>query len=94
MAGGKFVLNYRWFEQLPFLHNKVEFGAWLQAINGDKYTLFSILAVLLLTLIGKNSMQYRTAVSFNKLYLFVGTIMLTFSLLKMHEVSEFLYFNF
>ncbi|MCJ7764376.1 MAG: hypothetical protein MUP09_00330, partial [Thiovulaceae bacterium] len=83
-----------WFDQLVFLHGHVEFGAWLQAINGDKYTLTTLLTVLLLTLLGKNSMQYAASLRFNRLYLIAGTLMLTFALLKMHEVSEFLYFNF
>ena len=94
MVGGDLVLDHHWFEQLSYLHDKVQFGAWLQAINGNKYTLISILVVLLLSIIGKNSMQYKDLLKFNKFYLFLGTMLLTFSLLKMHEVSEFLYFNF
>jgi hypothetical protein len=39
-------------------------------------------------------MHYKAMLRFNRLYLLAGTFMLTFALLKMHEVSEFLYFNF
>ena len=94
MLGGDLVLNYRWFDKLEFLHGKVEFGAWMQAINGDKYTLLAIFMVLILCLTGRNSMQFKDALRLNKAYLFSGSLMLTFALLKMHEVSEFLYFNF
>ncbi len=94
MFTGDIVMNYRWYDQLGFLHDKMAFGAWLQAINGDKYTLWAILAVFILTLISKNSMQHATAMKYNRSYLLVGSLLLTFSLLKMHQVSEFLYFNF
>ncbi|PHR59452.1 MAG: membrane-bound O-acyltransferase family protein [Arcobacter sp.] len=94
MFFGDIVLNYRWFYSLTYFHSKVQFGAWLQAINGDKYTLLAIFAALLLVLLGKNSMHYKTTLKLNTVYLLAGTLMLTFSLLKLHEVSEFLYFNF
>ena len=94
MFFGELVLHYRWFDQLSYLHGKVKFGAWLQAINADKYALISLLAALLLCLLGKNSTQIQSAVKYNSVTLAMGVFMLTFSLLKMHEVSEFLYFNF
>lgn len=94
MFGGDLVLNYRWYDHLPLLHDNVKFGAWMQGVNGDKYTLASILAALILLLLIKNSMQCAKTLQINRFYLFAGTFMLTFALLKMHEVSEFLYFNF
>jgi len=94
MFTGDIVMNYRWYDQLGFIHDKITFGAWLQAINGDKYTLWAIFALFLLTLVSKNSMQYATSMKYNRSYLLVGSLLLTFSLLKMYQVSEFLYFNF
>jgi len=94
MFFGDLVLDHHWYEQLTFLHDKVHFGAWMQHINGDKYTWIAILAALIITTAFKTSNQWLLQVKYTKLYLAAGTIMLTFALLKMHEVTEFLYFNF
>ncbi len=95
MFTGTFILNYRWYDKLKFLDGHIEFGAWMQHVQGDKYTLLAIIFSFILTLGLKiNSTTIIPILQFNKLTLFVGTLMLTFSLLKLHQVSEFLYFNF
>ena len=94
MFNGKVVLDSSWYEALPWLHDSVSFGAWMQAVHGDKYTLWALLVVFVLTLFAQNSMYYKTHLKLNNLYLSVSVMMLTYALLQMHKVSEFLYFNF
>jgi D-alanyl-lipoteichoic acid acyltransferase DltB (MBOAT superfamily) len=95
MFFGEFVLDYKWHEKLQFLDGYVNFGAWLQHIQGDKYTAISIVIGFIITLVLKtNSTQLIKTIEFNKKTLIVGTFMATLALLKLHEVSEFLYFNF
>jgi len=94
MFFGERVLKHQWYEQLHFLVNYVNFGAWLQAINGTKYTLISLFVAFLLLLLSKSTIEWSKSLKYNTFYLLAGTFMLTFSLLKLHEVSEFLYFNF
>jgi len=94
MFNGTLVLDNSWYEALPWLHEHVGFGAWMQAIHGDKYTLGALLAVFFLTIFAKNSMYYKTQLRLTNLYLSISVMMLTYALLQMHRVSEFLYFNF
>ena len=94
MFGGRLVFDHSWYDSLEFLHEHAYFGAWLQAINGDKYVFASLIGAFVLTLFMKNSTEYKTALQLNYRYLIAGTLILTYALLQMHKVSEFLYFNF
>ena len=64
-------------------------------IQGDKYTAIAIVGAFIITLgLKTNSTQLIKTIKFNALTLTAGTFMMTLALLKLHEVSEFLYFNF
>jgi len=94
MFNGQIVFSRHLYEYLPSMHNLVEFGPWLQNIGGNKYTVISLIVAFLIVLVVKNTIQWAENIKFNTLYLSSGIFMLTLSLLKLHKVSEFLYFNF
>ena len=81
--------------KFTFLHKyNIEFGKYLSAISGDKWTIVCLFGGFALVLLFKNSMQklnnfhldYKTAI-------FAGILFIT-SILLFSKVSEFLYFNF
>jgi len=94
MFGGDLVLNYRWYEKLTFLHEKVQFGAWLQHVSATYHSLWYLLFAFVIVLSFYNSQKLTNMMKPNIKFLLAGTLMFTIAILQMHRVSEFLYFNF
>ncbi len=89
------ILPEQLSEKLAFLNNyNIEFGAYLENIDGSTKTIPMIIIILFMILLSKNSIQklqkfqlnYRT-VLFTVITFFIGII-------SLDKVSEFLYFNF
>ena len=81
--------------KLAFLESyNIEFGLWLNAIAGDRYTILWIFLGFVIVLFFKNSIQKLTVFKTNKIYLWYTTFILGIALLLLHSNTEFLYFNF
>jgi len=94
MFMGDIVLYHKWLVYFPFLQDYVAFGSWMQDINATKYVFNYIILAFIMVMFVKNSQEWMNALKFNKRYLVAGIFMLSLSLLKLNEVTEFLYFNF
>ncbi|MGE4511341.1 MAG: MBOAT family protein [Sulfurimonadaceae bacterium] len=81
--------------KLSFLQNYgIEFGGFVENIQGNHFTPVWIFAAFLLVLIFKNSMQKRESFTMNKITALFTAFLLSFGVLSLTKVSEFLYFNF
>ncbi|QFR42450.1 MBOAT family O-acyltransferase [Sulfurimonas xiamenensis] len=81
--------------KLSFLQNYgIEFGGFVENIQGDYFTPVWIFAAFILVLVFKNSMQKRESFTMNKKTALFTAFLLSFSVLSLTKVSEFLYFNF
>ena len=81
--------------KLLFLSNYgFQFGYFLGDIHGGKMTIISLLIAFIITLFFKNSIQYLNSFSINYKTMLFTSILLTFSILSLQKISEFLYFNF
>ena len=72
----------------------IEFGDWLGAINGDKWTIVWLLTVLVLVVGFKNSNQWLEGFKLNYKTVIFSSCCFIFGILSLNKVSEFLYFNF
>jgi D-alanyl-lipoteichoic acid acyltransferase DltB (MBOAT superfamily) len=72
----------------------VTFDSWLGNIEGNTFTPFWILAGFLLILLFKNSNQWAKDFKANKKIAIFTVFVLSFGILSLTKVSEFLYFNF
>jgi hypothetical protein len=81
--------------KLAFLkHYGIEFGSFVNAINGDLYTLIWVMAGFVMILLFKNSIELSRGFTVNRKY-FLFTVCLFFGTVAyIGKVSEFLYFNF
>jgi hypothetical protein len=81
--------------RLNFLENYgVEFGAWLNHIQGSNETIKWILVAFFIILIFKNSNEKLNQFSLNYVSLLLSVIAFVGAILSVHNNSEFLYFNF
>jgi len=92
MFFGKLVLpDNKYFNSLTsFTHSE----NFLPNITGDKYTLLYLLLAFLITMCFKNSNHYLNTLKLNKKSLTFFSIVITYSILNLGGVHEFLYFNF
>jgi D-alanyl-lipoteichoic acid acyltransferase DltB (MBOAT superfamily) len=72
----------------------IDFGTWLLNINGDKWTIVAILLGFIISLTFKNSIQMLDGFKLNIKTMLITSLLLSFSLLSMTRLSEFIYFNF
>jgi D-alanyl-lipoteichoic acid acyltransferase DltB (MBOAT superfamily) len=72
----------------------IDFGTWLHNINGDKWTVIAILLGFIISLAFKNSIQMLYSFQLNIKTMLITSLLLSFSLLSMTRLSEFIYFNF
>ena len=72
----------------------IEFGGFVENIKGDHFTPIWIFAAFILVLVFKNSMQKRESFKINKTTALFTAFLLSFGVLSLTKVSEFLYFNF
>jgi len=91
------VLPNPLIEKLAFLKAYgFQFGGWIANIDSDggKTLVPSLLITLLIILLFQNSNQWANAFKPNKKMAFMVALMLSFGVLSLTKVSEFLYFNF
>ena len=93
MVFGEVIISHHFYKH-QFLQEYFQFGAWLQNISATNTIFIWLSSVLTITLLAPNSMQLQQNFRFTKAYLFVGSLLLTYALLDMNKVSEFIYFNF
>jgi hypothetical protein len=74
----------------------IEFGKFLEHIQGDKFTWVYIVMALFVIVYNKNSIEKAKEFKPNSYYLVLMCISLlvTFYFFEINQVSEFLYFNF
>ena len=83
--------------KLQFLTTyNIEFGKFLQHIQGDKFTLIYIIMTLFVIIYNKNSIEKAKEFkpnNYNLVFICMG-LLITFYFFEINKVSEFLYFNF
>jgi len=100
VLNGMFSLNYIVLpgglaNRLSGLKNYgVEFGYWLDDIQGSIWTIFWIIVVFWITLYTKNSIEQLNSLKINYKSSFFMALLLSMGILSLSKVSEFLYFNF
>jgi len=94
MFGGELVLNHQWYDKLEFLQDRVEFGAWMQNVASNEMPFIFAIIALVIVVFFKNTTYMMENLKPNFAYLSLGILMFVISVLKMQEVSEFLYYNF
>jgi D-alanyl-lipoteichoic acid acyltransferase DltB (MBOAT superfamily) len=72
----------------------IEFAGMFENINGSRIVPLWIIAGFIVVLAFKNSMQQRDNFVMNKKTAFFTAFLLSFGVLSLTKVSEFLYFNF
>ena len=72
----------------------VEFGYWLDGIQGNIWTIVWIIVVFWITLYSKNSIEQVNSLKINYKSSFIMALLLSMGILSLSKVSEFLYFNF
>ena len=72
----------------------IEFGEFVQNIEGTMFTPIWLIFGFVLVLLLKNSMEKWKDFKTNRWYLFIHILMIYVSLSLLNTVSEFLYFNF
>lgn len=91
------VLPNLLMEKLAFLKAYgIQFGGFIAKVDNDggKTLMPSLLITLLIVLLFKNSNQWTNAFKPNKKMALIVALMLSFGVLSLTKVSEFLYFNF
>ena len=89
------ILPTALLSKFSYLRNYgVEFGGYLNNIQGDIFTLFFILFAFILVLVFSNSMQKKENFSLNYKTMFLSGALFAYALLSLNKASEFLYFNF
>jgi alginate O-acetyltransferase complex protein AlgI len=89
------VLPEKLANKLSFLNGYgVEFGVWLSATTGNKWTVVWLFVGFILILVFKNSTQRMDSFKLNYKTLIISSVMFVYSALSLNKVSEFLYFNF
>ena len=89
------VLPYQLEGRLGFLTDLgIEFGGLVANIGGGFYLPVWILFGFILVLLFKNSIQRIKDFQLNYKTVLLASITLTFGILSLNKVSEFLYFNF
>jgi D-alanyl-lipoteichoic acid acyltransferase DltB (MBOAT superfamily) len=89
------VLHPMFQSKLGFLTQYgITFAGMFENISGSKMTIVWILGALILVLLFKNSMQKMKSFTPNKKVAIFTAFLLSFGILSLTKVSEFLYFNF
>ena len=92
---GNVVLHPMFQSKLGFLTQYgITFAGMFENISGSKMTIVWILGTLVLVLLFKNSMEKMKSFTPNKKVAIFTAFLLSFGILSLTKVSEFLYFNF
>lgn len=100
VLGGMFSLHHivlptSLANKLLFLKEySVEFGGFVENINGGLDTIFWLFMGLISVLLFKNSLQMLEGFRFNKSNLVFTSITFVWGIISLNKLSEFLYFNF
>ena len=92
---GDIVLPAALESRLTFLKRAgIEFGAYLQALNAGPIAVLKLFLALGIALLAKNSIQmtFESPIGMKKMFFAVSLFLV--SVLSMHRISEFIYFNF
>ncbi len=71
----------------------IEFGNWINGIQGEPITVLWLIAAFITVLFFKNSMQLQSSFKPNFFYM-ISTILFFLSIFILYRKSEFIYFNF
>lgn len=79
----------------PFLESfGIQFGNWLANVNMSSKELGILTSVLLLIYVGKNSQELTSKFQPTWFYIITTGVILGISILMLHRISQFIYFNF
>ncbi len=89
------VLPFSLSEKLNFLSGYgIEFNRIMENIDATPKVLFMILLTALIAFFAKNSYEFLTNFRPRRVYLVFTSILFAVAILKLNQISEFLYFNF
>ncbi len=89
------VLPFSLSEKFRFLVDYgVEFNRIMENIDANTSILVIIFAVFAISVFAKNSYEFLVSFRPKKVYLFITSLLFAIAILKLNQISEFLYFNF
>ncbi len=89
------VLPFSLSEKFRFLVDYgVEFNRIMENIDANTSVLVIIFAVFAISVFAKNSYEFLVSFRPKKVYLFITSLLFAIAILKLNQISEFLYFNF
>ena len=89
------VLPFSLSEKLNFLSGYgIEFNRIMENIDATPKVLFMILLTAFIAFFAKNSYEFLTNFKPKRVYLVFTSILFAVAILKLNQISEFLYFNF
>jgi len=95
MFSGALVFPAEWKEMLKGIFgDSVYYGYWLQSISKDTYTMYWVMAGLLVTIALKNSNELARHFKPNIFTMLYAAVLFLVAASSLSKLSEFLYFNF
>ena len=89
------VLPFSLAEKFSFLADYgVEFNRIMENIDANTSVLVIIFAVFAISIFAKNSYEFLVNFRPRRVYLFATSLLFAIAILKLNQISEFLYFNF
>ncbi len=89
------VLPFSFAEKFSFLADYgVEFNRIMENIDANTSVLVIIFAVFAISVFAKNSYEFLVNFRPRRVYLFATSLLFAIAILKLNQISEFLYFNF
>ncbi len=89
------VLPFSLAEKFSFLADYgVEFNRIMENIDANTSVLVIIFAVFVISIFAKNSYEFLVNFRPRRVYLFATSLLFAIAILKLNQISEFLYFNF
>jgi alginate O-acetyltransferase complex protein AlgI len=89
------MLPDKYVTKLSFLNEySISFGRVFEHINGKDKTLYFVIGAFIFILWFKNSSFFTRNFKPTKYYMLLFIVTSLYSILNIHKLSEFLYFNF
>ncbi|MFA5216017.1 MBOAT family protein [Sulfuricurvum sp.] len=85
-----FIESQKFYQE----HGRLNLDIFLPTFDGSNTTVVAIFVVFILVLKFQNSTSYLRNISFGYKQMFIFTVIMTYALLNLNNMTEFLYFNF
>jgi hypothetical protein len=85
-----FIESQKFYQE----HGRLNLDIFLPTFDGSNTTVVAIFVVFILVLKFQNSTSYLRNIYFGYKQMFIFTVIMTYALLNLNNMTEFLYFNF